>query len=302
VHFTFKLPSQCLMHVKAMGFVGGGGSGKVVPGSLNNLLPGDQHASDKPHLASAKYAVACQPQGHPEGPYFSTNESVGSYQNFSGSAHMLSKLVRGTSGAAHMVDWQLNLRGGMHRKPDAKWRRYFSRPQKSFDAIKENCGRDNETYQTSQVTPRDNRPDRRAGCITIEHIRDDPLATKRWAGCEGTQVGQWQHLIEDRKHGMKNRSQLAHETTIREVPGDDSGRRIDDNRTDACLVEMLGKKKWYDSRSCNPLAAHPQEGGDVRLHHLSTIRPEAEGDEENRRVRTSRHPRLHVAETSMIRK
>lgn len=283
------------------GVFGGGGSAKIAPQSLTDVLPRDQVASAKPHPTSTKYAVSCDPDGHPDGAYLSCTKSGGRYHNVAASAHMLTKLVRRTSGAAHMVDWQLNLRGGLQsHKPDAKWRRYFSKPQQSFDAIKENCGPDNAAYQESHVTPRHKKPDRRAGGLTIEQIRNEPFAAQRLAGCEGTQVGQWGHLIKDKKHGAKHRSQLAHETSIRVGPGDESGSRLDDNRTDVCVVEMLGKKKWYGARNHNALAAHPKEGGDVRLHHLSTLKPEAEVDEDNRQLRVSRHPRLHAPEVSKL--
>lgn len=235
---------------------------------------------------------------HHDGPYYSeTEDTVGKYQNFASSTHMISKLNRVSSVMPHTIDWQLNLRSGLHQKPDDKWRRYFTRPQQSFDMMAENCDKDNQEYKTSAITPQDRRPDRRSGAIGIATIRDDPISFKRWPGCEGTHVGQWRHLIDDRRYGHKNRRALRQEVTLREEPGDPNPCRINDNRGDGCIVEMMGRKRWLDPNHHNPMAARPPDG-DPKLHHLTRVRILPEADEENRKLRMSKQKRIdeHLSE------
>lgn len=230
---------------------------------------------------------------HVDGPYHSTTATMGKYQNFAETNHMLNPrhgMTRVSSGSAHMVDWQLNLRDGYHGKPEDRWRRYFTRPQQSFDMMAENCDAKNQAYQTSHVTPQDRRPDRRMGAISIETIRDDPISFRRNPGCEGTQVGQWEHLIQDRRYGHKARRQLGHETTLREHADDPNGARIEDTRSNGCIVEMLGKKKWIGHSSPDFLSAQPPEG-DHKLYHLSRRRILPEEDNENRELRKKKQPR-----------
>lgn len=235
---------------------------------------------------------------HHDGPYRGHNDTVGKYQNFAETQHMCRGLVRVSSGGAAEIDFQLNLRSGQHTKVDDKWpvepghwRRYFTRPQQSFDMMKDNCSLLNEAYKTSGITPQDRRIDRRSGALPIEQIRADPMSFRRNAGCEGSQVGLWEHLITDRRHGHKARRQLAHETTMRlGNPKDPSGGKITDNRTDSCIVEMLGKKKWSGGVSHEPLAARPPVG-DPKLHHLSRMRILPERDEEDRKRRMTKQPR-----------
>lgn len=231
---------------------------------------------------------------HPDGPYRDGKESTGRYhryQNFANTSQMCQGLVRVSSGAAPTIDWQLNLRGGLHGNEfQTTWRRHHARPQQSFDMMKENCSADNEAYQKSQITPQDRRPDRRSGAISIATIRDDPISFKRWAGCEGTQVGQWLHLIEDHSKGYKTRRQVQFETTMREKPGDPNGARICDNRSDGCIVEMLGKKRWVGAQSHDSLTARFPVG-DPKLYHLAQMRILPEPDEGNRQLRRSKQPR-----------
>jgi hypothetical protein len=228
---------------------------------------------------------------HPDGPYHSESPTLGKYQNYANSCHMLKQLDRVSSGAAHSINWQLNLRDGLHGHEFASsWKRHYARPQQSFDMTKENCSADNEAYQKSQITPQDRRPDRRSGAISIATIRDDPVSFRRWPGCEGTQVGAWRHLIEDTKRGQKVRRCIQAEVTLRENPQDRNGARIYDNRSDGCIVEMLGKKRWTGSKSHIELAAR-LPNGDPKHYHLSQLRPEAEADEDNRRLRMSKQPR-----------
>lgn len=251
--------------------------------SMPNLTEFDESRKREP-LAPA----------HPDGPYRDGKDIAGRhhrYQNFSNTKQMLQGLVRVSSGAAPTIDWQLNLRGGLHGKEfDTKWRRHHARPQQSFDMMQENCSADNEVYLNSQITPQDRRPDRRSGAISIATIRDDPISFRRWAGCEGTQVGQWIHLIEDHSRGHKTRRQIQHETTMREDPNDVSGARICDNRSDGCIVEMMGKKKWVGAQSYDPLVAH-WPNGDPKLYHLSQMRIVPQSDEENKQRRMSKQPR-----------
>lgn len=262
----------------------------------------DGGSASAPNLQTAHGASSFAPKeiqakgeqkSHYDGPYHTNTETVGQYQNFADTHHMCNKLTRTSSGTAQTVDWQLNLRDSYHRKPDDKWRRHFTRPQQSFDMMAENCSKSHEGYQNSKTTPQDPhsiRHDRRTGAISIETIRDDPISFKRNPGCEGTQVGQWEHLISDRRYGHKARKQLAHETTLRSQSEDPNGARIEDTRSDGCIVEMLGKKKWFESESYEPLAKMPPDG-DPKLHHLSRRRILAEQDDANRKLRMNKQVR-----------
>lgn len=248
---------------------------------MPNLTAGDR--------TEARYREPLVPE-HENGPYRGESETLEKYQNVGNSEHMLKGLTRVSSGGAETIGWQLNLRNGLHQKPDDKWRRYFTRSQVSFDMMKENCASDNEQYQKSHITPHDRRPDRRSGAICTSTMRDDTVGWRRWEGCEGTNVGQWRHLIEHRKHGHKGRRQLQHETTLREDKKDPNGARICDTRSEGCITEMLGKKKWVGHVSHEPLAARPPKG-DPKMHHMSRLRILPEVDEDNRRIRMSKHPR-----------
>lgn len=251
-----------------------------------------EHAASAPNLLTAEITSRQRfsNQGHPDGPYHSTTETMGKYQNYAGSHHMLQSLTRVSSGQAHQIDWQCNLRDGYHGKTDTGWRRHFTRSQQSFDMMAENCAKDNEEYQKAHITPQDRRPDRRSGALSIETIRDDPISFRRNPGCEGTQAGQWEHLITCRRYGHKARKQLAHETTLREHKDDSNGARIEDTRSDGCIVEMLGKKKWTGHLSHDFMSAPPPDG-DPKLHHLSRTRITAEQDDEDRARRKNKQTR-----------
>lgn len=244
-----------------------------------------------PNLQTSEISKHESKDGHPDGPYHTTTATVGKYQNFASSVHMLHSLHRCSSGTSHMVDWQLNLRDGYHQKPDDRWRRYFTRPQQSFDMMAENCAAANPEYQNSNITPQDRRPDRRTGAISIETIRDDGMQFRRNPGCEGTQVGQWEHLIQCRRYGHKARKQLGHETTLREHKDDPNGARIEDTRSNGCIVEMLGKKKWTGHLNHDELSRNPTDGGDTKLHHWTKLRILPEEDEDNRTKRMNKQPR-----------
>jgi len=232
---------------------------------------------------------------HPDGPYHGEGATVGRYQNLGNTAHMLRGSQPRLGGGAHGLDWQLNLRDGLHRSESqgTSWRRHFARPQQSFDMLKENCSIDNAEYQKSEITPHDRRPDRRSGAISCATIRDDPISFRRWPGCEGTQAGQWSHLIEDRRYGHKARRQIQHETTLREYPKDKNGARIQDSRSDGCLVEMMGKKRWQAASHHEPLAQKWPKG-DPKLYHLSNRRLLPEQDEASRALRMNKTVRADV--------
>lgn len=247
-------------------------------------------------LAEARKRDALAPE-HPEGEYLADNEAIGrknnrtQYQNLGNTAHMVHGLVRVSSGSANNIDWQLNLRGGLHQAEfNTSWKRHYARPQQSFDMMKENCAADNDAYQKSNITPQDRRMDRSATSINIATIRDDPISFRRWAGCEGTQVGQWRHLIEDTSRGYKSRRALQHETTYREKTGDSHGARVTDNRSEGCIVEMLGKKQWTQAKHHDPLCAKLPHG-DPKLYHMTNLRILGVQDEPNRAKRIARHPR-----------
>eukprot|EP00440_Ansanella_granifera_P064034 gb/GFBE01069424.1/.p1 GENE.gb/GFBE01069424.1/~~gb/GFBE01069424.1/.p1 ORF type:complete len:339 (+),score=53.96 gb/GFBE01069424.1/:1-1017(+) len=234
--------------------------------------------------------------GHPDGEYHCERPSLGRYQNFANSSHMINGLTRKSSGSAHSVDWQLNLRNEMHQNEfQTKWKRHYARPQQSFDMMAENCSKDNEAYQNSQITPQDRRPDRRNGAISIANIRADPVSFRRWPGAEGTQVNAWRHLIEDRSRGYKARGHLAYEVTLRQDEKDTNGARIWDNRSDGCIVEMMGKKKWVGHVHHDHMSQRePGPGGrlrDPKLYHLAQQRILPEPDEDNREKRKAKQPR-----------
>lgn len=231
---------------------------------------------------------------HPEGPYHGERPTVGRYQNVANTGHMLKGLTRKSGGAAHNIDWQLNLRGGLHadefKQPG--WRRHYARGHHSFDLLAE---RQNDG---DEVTPPYRVPDRHTGAISCATIRDDPISFRRWPGCEGTNAGQWRHLLEDRRYGHKARRQIQHETTLREDPTDNRGSRIQDSRSDGCIVEMMGKKRWQDAWHHEPLAQRLPHG-DPRLYHLNNRRVLPDRDEVIRakRIEKCQRHRKEAAET-----
>lgn len=201
---------------------------------------------------------------HPEGPYQGGSQSLGKYQNFANSAHMCNGLVRVSSGAAPKVDWQLNLRNGMHQNEfNTKWNRHYARPNP----------------------------------LPFEYV-PEPISFRRWPGCEGTQANYWRPLIEDTSRGRKARRHIEWEVTLREDPNDPNGARIHDTRNDGCIVEMLGKKKWVGHQHHDPLVAR-WPNGDPKLYHLSQSRILPEVDEDNRELRKNKQTRTdtHIPET-----
>jgi len=238
-------------------------------------------------------------------------ETIGKYGNVGETGHMVHGATRVSSGAAHTIDWQLNLRGGQYallsvddkarkqkdeeksKEKEDRWRRHYARPQQSFDMMRENCSLNNEAYQKSHITPQDRRPDRNTGAICIGTIRDDPMDFDHMPGNEGTDVSQWRHLIECRRGGHKSRRQMQAEATLRENPSDDravGGAKITHNRSHGCIVEMLGKKKWVGHEHHDAMSSRPPDG-DPRLHHLSRHRIGSEADEENREKRKTKTPK-----------
>lgn len=183
--------------------------------------------------------------------------------------------------------WHLNLRCKDAHKPANGWRRHFTRPFQTFDHLKSNLADDafRRAYVNSECTPsagRRWRPDRQKGHWGGILPRDDDANFTRSPGCEGAQAGLWLHLLQARHE----RAQLAHETTLREACGDESGARVNDNRSEGCIVEMLGKKNW---RSPSPRTP------DLRLHHLDFLKAPTEPDEDNRKIRVSKTPRRDAA-------
>jgi len=223
-----------------------------VPGSNRAMLdwnlglrqvrrrPKDPGAASMPNLLTANLRQKeLQTEEHSEGPYHGETETVGRYQNYANTGHML-RGPRGTSGTAHAIDWQLNLRDGLHQAEfQTRWRRHYARSQPSFDMAMENCGRDNAEYQSSLITPQDRRPDRRSGAIPIATIRDDPISFNRLAG-DGAHVGQWRHLIEDRSRGHKTRRAIQAETALRGSTNDAGGQRATDSRSDGAPASGRG--------------------------------------------------------------
>jgi len=190
------------------------------------------------------------------------------YQNFAETQHMLKNNEQGrvSSGGCPEINWQLNLRGGSSGKPDKAWGRYFTRPNQAFSS-----------------TP-------------SSTIRDTALKMDRWPGCEGTAGNTWEHLINDRSHGHKSRNQIRWETTLRESETmKELGSRISDNRSDGCVAEMLGKKKWTKAFPVpNEMAKPYPQGGDPKLH---VIQPSlGEPDEASLKLRKNRHPRQTAVE------
>lgn len=205
-----------------------------------------------------------------EGPYQTDTETVGRYQNLGNTAHLVRACSQGT------LDWQLNLRDGLHRSTGRQ----------------QNAG--NESHTPAQITPQDRRLDRRTSGLFSVPIRDEPMIWRR--SCEGLNLGQWGHLVADSRYGNKSRLQLQQETTLRDCPSDTRHARITDNRSDACIVEMMGKKKWHNATHHDPLA---QRGplGDPKLYHVRNLRTLPEEDETNRQLRIRRHTRIDAEQS-----
>jgi len=143
------------------------------------------------------------------------------------------------------VCFQMNLRnsaptetGRFENKP---WRRFHTKGFVSFDRMAENTAAQNEAYQKNHITPQDRRPDRNSSALPIATLREaseyctEGLRTKmRFPGCEGASWTQWRHLV----HPGKVRDMIKWETTLHGYP---------DNRQDASVTDMLGKKKWQFS-------------------------------------------------------
>jgi hypothetical protein len=150
-------------------------------------------------------------------------------------------------------------RGNFENK---QWRRYFGRYQVSFDRMKENCGKDNDDYQKSNITPQDRRPDRSTSALPIATLRhasdyctEGKLTKMRFPGCEGSSWTQWSHLV----HPGKVRDMIKWETTLHGYP---------DNRQDQVLTDMRGKKKWQHSTAVDKTTL-----GDPKLEYLKIHPP-----------------------------
>jgi len=192
-----------------------------------------------------KPAQTKEPQ---EGPY-----EQQTFGNTATSGHMLRRIgdpVQTTNirpQCKEQVCWQMNLRNSapteMGRFDNKPWRRFHTKGYVSFDRMGENIKQeiyagDGPTPEHKHITPQDRRPDRSNSALPIATLRDgsdyciEGVRTKmRYPGCEGTALQNWRHLI----HPGKVRDMIKFECTLHEMP---------DNRSDACLVDMLGKKKW----------------------------------------------------------
>mmetsp|Transcript_26788 Transcript_26788/g.64775 ORF Transcript_26788/g.64775 Transcript_26788/m.64775 type:complete len:154 (-) Transcript_26788:115-576(-) len=123
------------------------------------------------------------------------------------------------------------------------WRRYFTRSQASFDKTREHCTitrSDPESmFAKTGITPQNQEPDVSNSALPIATLRaGSEYECKRASGCEGTMAGQWRQLY----HPGKTREMLKWETTLRGMA---------DNRSDDCLTEMRGKKKWQGEQTDN---------------------------------------------------
>eukprot|EP00933_Yihiella_yeosuensis_P013019 TRINITY_DN12263_c2_g1_i1.p1 TRINITY_DN12263_c2_g1~~TRINITY_DN12263_c2_g1_i1.p1 ORF type:complete len:334 (+),score=37.93 TRINITY_DN12263_c2_g1_i1:73-1002(+) len=282
----------------------------MVPGPIQHLgkIPGRGSIDLTPIKESAKKAGRGGTEKAPtprkqikkeavsqsaDGPYGNDSSTFGRYQNVANCVHMLVRQVRVSSGATHTVDWQMNLRGGIGRRPEEGWRRYFSKKQPTFDAIQEVCSPTNEAYQKRANTPDCCSFDRSKGGIKIATIRDTPASFHRSSGCEGSQGGIWRHMKQGEPgRPAADRNTVQHQSSLRVQKGyEGQPNNISDSRNDACVVEMLGKKTWNDSRARDPLAHPPSEGGDAKLYQLHFLKVESQPDEGNRKLRMSKTPR-----------
>jgi hypothetical protein len=238
---------------------------------------------------------------HGDGPYHCERETVGAYQNFAHTVHLFQNngpRASGSGSSAHCLDWHMNLRNGLHEEEFKKtlWKRHCTKPHQSFDMMNEYCSRTSSEYLKAHTTPLNRRPDRASSALPTVTIRDDKISLKRWEGCEGTNVGQWRHLVEDRSRGAKTRKAIQAEVTMRKGRPTEKFHAITDNRSDACLVEMLGKKRWHGAVSHDPLGRRPPEG-DPKLHYFSNMVALSEDIPEYREMRKSKHPRADAGFT-----
>ena len=126
-------------------------------------------------------------------------------------------------------------------------------------------------YGNQNVSPPATKWERNQTSLPIATIRDIPLQQVRWPGCEGTALNTWEHMVADKVHGHKSRNNIRWEVTLREHKGylENLGSRISDNRSEGCVTEMLGKKKWHFGhairRGCSRWIMFEDEGGQILL-------------------------------------
>lgn len=238
---------------------------------------------------------------HADGPYHNERPTLGYYQNFAHTTHLFQNngaRASGSGSSAHCLDWHLNLRNGLHveETKECRWKKHCFKPHQSFDMMNTYCSRDAYDYKNSHTTPLNRRYDRSNTALPMMTIRDDKISFKRWEGCEGSNANTWRHLIEDTSRGRKTRGAIKAEVTMRKGRVSDKFHPITDNRSEACLVEMLGKKKWHDVLSADPLGRRPPDG-DPKLHYLSNMRAVAEDIPEYREMRKAKHPRADAGFT-----
>lgn len=86
--------------------------------------------------------------------------------------------MRVSSGNTENMNWTLHLRGGLQNKPDKQWKRYFSRPHKSFDQAKETLKSDGYRDMNTSVRLEANQKfERNQNALPIETIRDQPIVS-----------------------------------------------------------------------------------------------------------------------------
>jgi len=226
-----------------------------------------------------------------EGPYLSGSDTNGKYQNYAETNHFLKNNMQGrvSSGGVPEINWQLNLRNSLSGYPDKKWKRYCQRPHQSFDMAKENFNNDN--YKNQNNSPILKQYERNQSSLPMATLRDTPLKLDIWPGCEGTALNTWEALVSDKKHGHKSRDSIKWETTLREKEGylKNLGSRLQNNRSEGCISEFLGKKKGpgYGAFPVeNELAKPYREGGDPKLN---VIQPMHLGEKDDRVLQLRRN-------------
>ena len=176
-----------------------------------------------------------------------SNEGMGR-TNFATSGHMLGKgdsinAKTCRSSNAEAVEFQINLRHAAGEKAgftNAPWRRCYTRSYKSFDQMAEE--KTTDKFAAQEVTPEVRRPDRNTSSVLCtnlragsDYMRDGKGAGGRADGCEGSALSTWRGLTQV---NPQHRSAVGWCSTLRGMP---------DSRNDSSLVDMMGKKKQWNS-------------------------------------------------------
>merc|ERR1719362_280195 len=186
-------------------------------------------SASMPHLRTMIRSEGREPQAaeHPDGQYLATSATVGRYQNVGHTAHM----VHGASGP-HSLDWQLNLRDGMHRSAPSVM---------NSTATGTNSTRGDENHSSQMTAQKQSRDkDRRSITASVESIRhgsEDAGDVAQWS--------QWRHLIKDKSHGAMDRAAFRNMTMPRSYTRDTLGGR-NNSRSDG---DSLGEESRQLRRS-----------------------------------------------------